>query len=115
MRRSYRIRFVAGVGHEDYAEWVSMVTEGYACMRQVGPVTGGTQRMNEKKTLDERHDALVRDAILWRSRGAEMLAACDQMRREYAAFEKLWPRKSTEANTSGTQTKGNYIHESRAT
>lgn len=29
-RRSYRNRFVAGPGHEDYGEWLSMVSSGFA-------------------------------------------------------------------------------------
>jgi len=33
MRMSYRNRFVAGVGHDDYADWAQMVTDGDAEMR----------------------------------------------------------------------------------
>lgn len=32
-RMSYRNRFVAGVGHEDYATWVQMVADGNAKVR----------------------------------------------------------------------------------
>lgn len=33
MRMSYRNRFVAGVGHDDFEEWVQMVADGNAEMR----------------------------------------------------------------------------------
>jgi hypothetical protein len=33
MRMSYRNRFVAGVGHDDYGDWAQMVAEGNAEMR----------------------------------------------------------------------------------
>lgn len=36
MHRSYRNRFVAGLDHDDYADWTQMVGEGYAEMRHGG-------------------------------------------------------------------------------
>src|SRR6185437_7536416 len=33
MRMSYRNRFVAGAGHDDYTDWVQMVADGNAEMR----------------------------------------------------------------------------------
>ncbi len=33
MRMSYRNRFVAGEGHDDYADWVQMVSDGNAGTR----------------------------------------------------------------------------------
>lgn len=34
MRMSYRNRFIAGVGHNDYEDWLAMVADGYAGMRE---------------------------------------------------------------------------------
>ncbi len=38
--KSYRNHFVAGEGHEDYAEWMEMVKDGNAVRSNGSPITG---------------------------------------------------------------------------
>lgn len=40
-RRSYRNRFMAGEGHDDYANWQAMVAAGYAYKREKPLAYGG--------------------------------------------------------------------------
>lgn len=40
-RRSYRNRFVAGAGHGDFAEWITMVELGYANRRDGNTIPFG--------------------------------------------------------------------------
>lgn len=64
MRMSYRNRFVAGEGHDDYADWLQMVTDGNATMRDGKTLpyggdsifwlteTGAKQALNPREKLD---------------------------------------------------------------
>jgi hypothetical protein len=64
MRMSYRNRFVAGTGHDDYADWMQMVTDGNAEMRDGGKLpfagdslfwlthNGAKQALNPREKLD---------------------------------------------------------------
>ena len=64
MRMSYRNRFVAGVDHDDYAEWTQMVADGNAEMRDGKSLpyagdslfwlteSGARQALNLRENLD---------------------------------------------------------------
>lgn len=64
MRMSYRNRFVAGEGHEDYADWMQMVADGNAGKRDGGTLpyggdslfwlteTGARQALKPREKLD---------------------------------------------------------------
>jgi hypothetical protein len=64
MRMSYRNRFVAGEGHDDYADWIQMVSEGNAEKRDGGKLpfagdslfwmteSGARQALNPRERLD---------------------------------------------------------------
>ena len=64
MRISYRNRFVAGPGHDDYADWIEMVSAGEAEMRDGGKLPyagdslfwltrdGAKQALNKQERLD---------------------------------------------------------------
>jgi hypothetical protein len=65
MRMSYRNRFVAGVDHDDYVDWMQMVVEGNACVRQGSTIPfggdslfwltkdGALQALNPREKLDQ--------------------------------------------------------------
>lgn len=40
-RTSYRNHFIAGEGHEDYADWLALVADGHAVMGERSALTGG--------------------------------------------------------------------------
>ncbi len=71
MRTSYRNRFVAVSGHDDYEDWLRMVLDGYAEMRDHGTLpyaggslfwlteTGARQALNPREKLDREDFRLV--------------------------------------------------------
>lgn len=73
MRMSYRNRFIAGLDHDDYAEWTRMVAEGNAEMRHGGTMpyagdslfwlteTGARQALNPREKLDPEDFVLLRN------------------------------------------------------